>query len=299
MGKARSLISKLRAPLAASYDALVRKEINHYPRKADPGSVSRTIETDELFAEFNKNLSNLKVISSEKATIDDAVKLSRESLNEVKALTDYQDGKATRLLTIITFLSAFSGILFGKFVDLYPLHETITSTSIGLIEKGFIVLTYVAFGLFALAATFGALVTFHAIRTTFKFPKDSAAALATSYLFYKPIVETTPSKWTDAFLSAGGEGIRADLKIEYVKNYITETYLVSCKVADKIRYLMPAQQLQHWAIRFLLLFILFFGASFAFVSPTKANTENGAAYPPTAYMSGYAITTATDSPPAE
>ncbi|RWK56805.1 hypothetical protein [Mesorhizobium sp.] len=51
--------------------------------------------------------------------------LARESLDEVKALTDYRDGKATRLLTIITFLSALAGVLFGKLADLYPLHASL------------------------------------------------------------------------------------------------------------------------------------------------------------------------------
>jgi hypothetical protein len=52
--------------------------------------------------------------------LDSALDRARETLDEVKELTDYQDSKATRLLTIVTFLSALAGVLFARLVESYP-----------------------------------------------------------------------------------------------------------------------------------------------------------------------------------
>src|SRR4051812_35717544 len=54
---------------------------------------------------------------------DDAVDgvhdAARASLNEVKALTEYEDGKVSRLLTIVAFLSAVVAAVFTRFVSDY------------------------------------------------------------------------------------------------------------------------------------------------------------------------------------
>jgi hypothetical protein len=48
------------------------------------------------------------------------VKQARESLDEVKALTECEDQKATRLLTIVTIFVALAGFIFTRLADLYP-----------------------------------------------------------------------------------------------------------------------------------------------------------------------------------
>src|SRR5438270_13971663 len=45
---------------------------------------------------------------------------AKASLAEVKALTEYEDGKASRLLTIVAFLSALVGAVFTRFAMDYP-----------------------------------------------------------------------------------------------------------------------------------------------------------------------------------
>src|SRR3546814_4865558 len=75
-----------------------------------------------------------------------------ETLDEVKSLNDYQDQKATRLLTIITFLSALSSILFARFVASHPLHANFAQSSVGDYSLLLVVVTYSLFGIFAFLA---------------------------------------------------------------------------------------------------------------------------------------------------
>lgn len=49
--------------------------------------------------------------------VDRVHDLARASLNEVKALTEYEDGKVSRLLTVITFLSAVVAAVFTRFAS--------------------------------------------------------------------------------------------------------------------------------------------------------------------------------------
>jgi hypothetical protein len=47
--------------------------------------------------------------------IDRVHDAARVSVSEVKALTEYQDGKASRLLTVVAFLSALVAAVFTRF----------------------------------------------------------------------------------------------------------------------------------------------------------------------------------------
>jgi hypothetical protein len=83
---------------------------------------------------------------------------ARETLDEVKGLTEYQGQKSTRLLTIVTFLSAFSGVLFSRFADTYPIR--LFWIQFGLSANTIlVVLACLFFGLFAFGAVCGALVS--------------------------------------------------------------------------------------------------------------------------------------------
>ena len=138
-------------------------------------------------------------------------------------------------------------------------------------------LVILAFVLFALG---GALVTFHATRTRFKYPATATVAKQAgptkSFLFFREIIGVTPAGWADSFVTvatvADGKPaavLRADLKIEYLKNYVGEAYLIAAKTADKLRYLQPAQSLLAWALRCLLLYIVLLTLTQAMVKPTK------------------------------
>src|SRR5437773_8450894 len=127
----------------------------------------------------------------------------------------------------------------------------------GLSLNGFLVGgTYLLFALFLLSASCGALVVFHAIRTRFKYPKlTPEGSRLGSYLFYSDIIALEPATWADRFTVQGGSAVDPDLSLRYLKNYIVESYLVAAKVADKLRYLQPAQDILATSMRVLLIWL--------------------------------------------
>lgn len=202
----------------------------------------------------------LQDMSAPELSLDDAIDLAKASLSEVKAQTEYQDQKATRLLTVTTFLSALSGALFARFSANYPL------TLVDRLDTGWrfaLIGAYLTFVLFVLAAVGGALVTFHATRTRFKYSKEATAKRQVeptgSFLFFREIIRVSPEGWAKSFVEVKQSRpvLRSRLKEEYFKNYVMESYLVAAKTADKLRYLGPAQSLLAWALRCLLLFVIF------------------------------------------
>lgn len=134
---------------------------------------------------------------------------------------------------------------------------------------------YVSFAAFVLLAVCGALVIFHATRTHFKYPKSDGLPNGnrgpSSVLFYAGIVGTKPDDWARTFLTPEVEPVSWDSEIRarYVRNYIVESYLVAAKVADKLRYLQPGQNLLLWSIRALFAFVLSLACVIGFVSPRE------------------------------
>jgi hypothetical protein len=106
------------------------------------------------------------------------------------------------------------------------------------------------------------MVTFHATRTRFKYPKLDAHAQAqapshpASYLFYSAIIELKPETWASSFTSENGSKIEPNIPLRFFRNYIVESYLVAAKVADKLRYLHPAQDILAFSIRALLIWLI-------------------------------------------
>jgi hypothetical protein len=265
--------------IGAVLGALLGRRLEHYPRFPQADGCWKKVPDSDLIERIATRLASLK---PEDANLKDALERGRESLDEVKELTEYQDQKATRLLTIITFLSALSGILFARFVESYPLHATLAQVDLASWGRVLVIISYALFGFFALLAICGALVVFHATRTQFRYPDTEAGAKEKtgSYLFYKSIIEVTPEAWARSFVAEGSDDqIAPDLQLRYLRNYIIETYLVAAKVAEKLRYLQPAQVILSWSIRALLFWLVFIAATIAFV-PVKGHTSD--ATPPTA-----------------
>ena len=206
-------------------------------------------------------------------SLDDALALARKSLDEVKGQTEYQDQKATRLLTITTFLSALSGALFVRFNDSYPLGSI---SSLPLWSRLVIIAGYMLFGLFIISAISGALVTFHATRTRFKYPEEESITSQEkdprSHLFFSVLLRVRPRAWARSFVKdveGATATIRSDLRQRYLQNLVTETYLVAAKTADKLRYLQPAQSLLATSLRCLFAWLILLGVIGASVSSIK------------------------------
>lgn len=260
----------------ALFEAIADRPISFFPRvedkrEPDEGAL-RTMSDKEVISTI---IAEVNALSPDDAGLDDAVKLARESLDEVTAQTDYQDGKATRLLTILTFMSAFSGLVFNRLVDGYPLTTLAWTDRWAMAVSIFLITSYLLFAAFALLATSGALVTFHAIRSRFRYPKPAAnGPYLESFLFWMAISRTQPNRWAKAFIDpAESSKIATNLKLEYLKNYVVETYLIGVKVADKVRILEPAQRLQSLALKVLFCWIFVTALLFAFVSPAKKDSN--------------------------
>src|ERR1044072_799234 len=150
----------------ALWDALRGREIDFYPQVLVDGEPSLLL-TDIVMREFGIAAADWPQLPAD--GLDDAIKLARQSLDEVKDQTEYQDQKATRLLTVTTFLTALSGVLFARLNDAYPVHALI-SQPLGRVLV--LLVSYALFGAFLLTSLCGALITFHATRTRFKYAED-------------------------------------------------------------------------------------------------------------------------------
>jgi hypothetical protein len=207
---------------------------------------------------------------------------AKSSLAEVKALTEYEDGKASRLLTIVAFLSAVVGAVFTRFATEYswPSPETFETDRLSALIMG----AYIAFFTYVLLVTASVLIILSAVKPRFNIPKawtGSTTDRPTSTLFYKGILDVTAPTWGETFISLGtnkGE----DLKAYYAKCYIAESYLVAEKVADKLRLLRPGVGLLQAAMWVLLLFFSLYGASVILVKPSSAAVTATVCAPPLA-----------------
>jgi hypothetical protein len=268
--------------IAAAFRSAVNLTIERYPEIERNGRLA-DLQSEKLVPELVKATAGYGAITGDEddpVSVDDAIKLAQASLEESKKQTEYQDNKASRLLTVTSFVSALSGALLAAFADRYPLDQLNpqAQTCHLLLVAG-----YLAFLLFSLFALFGALVTFHATRTRFKYSRDAIVtderADAKSMLFYKGIISTGPEGWAQSFVSippAAGAGqpnpaaaVRPDLKLIYLRHYVIEAYLVAAKTADKLRYLAAAQGLLAWAMRWLILFVVLFALSIYLVPKTR------------------------------
>lgn len=143
------------SPVGAVVNAFLNRRLTHYPRFPVADGTWKQLSDRDMIAQVSEGLASLR---GNDANLEIAVQRGRETLDEVKALTEYQDQKATRLLTIITFLSALSGILFVRFVEIYPLHVSLPLIELGTWQKVLLTASYAFFAIFAFLAICGALV---------------------------------------------------------------------------------------------------------------------------------------------
>ncbi|WP_041747978.1 hypothetical protein [Bradyrhizobium cosmicum] len=263
----------------AVWDAFWGTEIGYFPRFKDDHGREQSNPDDIIITSIATQLAGI-VGPDDPNKLDSLIEHGRESLDEVKELTEYEDQKATRLLTIVTFLTALAGVLFTRYVDLYPLRAVFAQYGGYSFRAVLVVAGYIVFLLFVLSAVCGALIVFHATRIRFKYPSLLIGTRAgegkptRSFLFFREIVQVTPKDWADSFLedSTGGKKIREDLRLSFFKNYVTESYLVAAKVGDKLRYLSPAQNLLWNSIRIFLVWLIVATTVVTFV-PEKTKSD--------------------------
>lgn len=259
---------RLREKVSLVLDAILGKWVDYHPREC--GS---SIPAEKIIARINEQLTSIRF---SKGNAEEYLERGRESLDEVKSLTEYQDGKTSRLLTIIAFLTAAAGVVFSKILDVYPLQQAFQlDTRVQIIMVSGV---YGLFVIFLILVSLGSLVSFHAMRTRFFWKSDeSREASATnvkSFLFFRSMVATKPEAWADAFLDPEDKSKPNPAMLErYYKNYITECYLIAVKLADKIRYLEPAQDLLLCSIKVLICWVILLAVVVAYV-PTAGDCYN-------------------------
>lgn len=153
--------------------AIAGKSISFFPRADDhraPGRL-RTLTDKEAIETIR---AEVKDLAPDEDALEDVLTVARESLDEVNAQTDYQDGKATRLLIILTFMSAFSGLAFNRHADSSPLTIISWADTWSSFNSGLVVVSYLLFAALALLAISGAQVTFHAILARLRYPRAAA-----------------------------------------------------------------------------------------------------------------------------
>src|SRR5882757_8796303 len=109
----------------AVWDALRGANMSHFPvLEKDELAPGKALD-DAIVSQILAVLQTVEppAVSGEKTGIESVMEKARETLDEVKGLTEYQDQKATRLLTIISFLSALAAALFARFSTVYSLQN--------------------------------------------------------------------------------------------------------------------------------------------------------------------------------
>lgn len=265
--------------LSAASLSFFDQSLDFYPRL---GRTMDSVAPDVILKRLNDDsvMGAWTTLGPSDPGLDKAIELAKASLQEAKAQTEYQDQKATRLLTVSTFLTALAGAFFTTFLTDYPL-KTLSQQPSG--HWLLLAATYFFFSLFILLSLAGALVTFHATRTRFKYPTeatvDSQSGKTRSYLFYREMIGVTPEGWASSFVTVNdSEGkktatLNPNLKIEYLKNYVSEAYLIAAKTADKLRFLQPAQSLLSYALRCLMVYIVLFAWVVTHLPSTKPATQ--------------------------
>lgn len=137
--------------------------------------------------------------SREASEVQRIYDIAKASLSSVQALTEYEDGKVARILTIVAFLSAIVGAVFIRFNTDYPSHSFSWSTSVRA--------TYLLFFAYIVFVALAAAVLIYAIRPTFNIPPEwrnpSATNRPKSSFFYSEILKVTKDNRRQTFVRAG------------------------------------------------------------------------------------------------
>ena len=197
---------------------------------------------------------------------------AKESLEEVKKLTEYQDQKVARLLTIIAFLTAAASTIFSRAFEIYPLRQDFNNSW----NAGLVISFYVLFAAYLTITSLGALVSFYAMQTRFIWSDQQENSTPKSFLFFRGIASTSSEAWVNAFLNNEGRLPSDSIFAEYYKNYILESYLIAVKIKEKLQYLQPGQRLLQIAIRFLFLWLVSLFLTLAFIprASIQGNSES-------------------------
>jgi hypothetical protein len=109
-------------------------------------------QRDNEFRELARDLEGWKIPDN---AVEVVHELARASLVEVKALTEYEDGKVSRLMTVVAFISAVVGAVFTIFASHYAWADPKSCLTAAWLLP---FLTYLAFFIYVALVTVAVLV---------------------------------------------------------------------------------------------------------------------------------------------
>ena len=202
----------------------------------------------------------------------------KDSMATIQALTEYEDGKVARLLTIVAFLSAIAGVVFSRFATDYAWVSPTTKPWLPTA-------TYIAFLSYVVSVSCAVLLLLSAIRPTFNAPKlwlGRESQRPRSLFFYIGVLAVTAPNWAQTFKDLAGEK-GTELKAFAAKNYVLEAYLIAEKVAHKLWWVRRGVGLLQFAMAVLVVFFTLYAGTVMTVAPTRptpATTVKPVARPP-------------------
>ncbi len=166
--------------------------------------------------------------------------LAQRSLTDIIHLTEYEDGKASRIATMMSFLGVLAGGVYAATFNLFAQYPCALFLTYVGVFFAFVIVMLVSLGWVVWA-----------IYPRFFVPRRKemgAGDLLTSFVFPPFIVTVTPDKWADAFRSSSGH----TLKREYAIQDICESYLVATKVVHKFNHMRRAMNAMKVACCFFI-----------------------------------------------
>lgn len=178
--------------------------------------------------------------------------LAERSLKTVTLLTEYEDGKVARILTVVAFLSAVIGALFTRFQSEYR-----WSNGCWTVKAG-----YVTFFAYVILVSISVYALIAAIRPRFNRlqPSETKDKTPLSFIFSREIAAVKPQAWAAYWLKD------FDAIAKAAANDIAETYLIARKIEEKLADVAQGMSFLRWGLVALVTFLICAFASFMFAT---------------------------------
>lgn len=200
-------------------------------------------EMQEILNEWEPDLDNKSNLPN----------LTKRSLEAVTHLTEYEDQKASRILTAIALVSALVGVMYSVCVPKGSEGQIlIYSAEYTFFCNTLVILFHVLFGLYCFTVIFGAYIIIRAIMPRFKIPSETGNQQMSSMIFAPLIAGLKPAEWAKKFT----EKDFSKLQKQYVRNDVLEAYLIAAKIKDKLRVLQVGIKMIYSGVLVLCIWIV-------------------------------------------
>ena len=196
-------------------------------------------------------------LTNEKA-LDVAHDQAKAIMTAAQGLTEFEDGKVSRMLTVVAFLSALVGVVYTRFQSEQPWPGFSAS-------KWVTVATYGSFFAYIIVVAVAVLVLLSAIRPAINAPRSWTLKRTDDpvSVFFLGIQTVTADAWARMFQRLTlGDG--AELKRLVTKNYVGQAYALTQRVARRLVWISFGMILLQTALVALLSFFMFYAATIMF-----------------------------------